>query len=250
MKSSAQLEVGRVKVGRSLRERRLGRQSTACRGLPALPICVCCRASVSIGWIYGSPGPQKAASHNSTMGGRGELVLYHDQLRSAGQKPIVSCRHWRCRPRRDELQPREIRLALPPVPAYAGSSARDHGVPARTGNGNNHQELEKVRCRKTWRRLATRFFRSSLARPSRTGRENQLHPDESGPQRIVPATGGLGVVLSSKRPPAAALVGRVTPVRAVLWDRTPRLAQECEPYRLPLRLRLSPAAGCQHASVE
>ena len=53
------------------------------------------------------------------MGGRGELVLYNDQLRAAGQKPIVSCRHWRCRARHHEIQPREIRLALPPVPAYA-----------------------------------------------------------------------------------------------------------------------------------
>lgn len=95
-----------------------------------------------------------------------------------------------------------------PVPAYAGSSARDHGVPPRTGNSNNHQELEKVRRWKTWYGLATRFFRSSLAQPSRTGRENQLHPDESGPQRIVPATGGLGVGLSSERPPAAAMVGQ------------------------------------------
>ena len=79
--------------------------------------------------MYGSPDPQKAASHNSTMGGRGELVLYNDQLRAAGQKPIVSCGHWRCRARDDELQPREIRLALPPVPAYAESSARNHGIP-------------------------------------------------------------------------------------------------------------------------
>jgi hypothetical protein len=34
----------------------------------------------------------------------------------------------------------------------------------------------------------------------------------------VPATGGLGVGLSSKRSSAAAMVGRVTPVRAVLCD--------------------------------
>ena len=145
------------------------------------------------------------------------MVLYHDQLRAAGQKPTVSDARrarsdapyrWRRRARCDEVQPREIPLALPPLPAYAGSSPRDHCVPARTGNGNNHRELEKVRRRKTWRGLATRFFRSPLARPSRTGRENQLHPDESGPQRIVPATGGLGVGLSSERSPAAALVGR------------------------------------------
>ena len=86
---------------------------------PALPICVCCWASVSIAWIYGFAGPQKATSHNPAMGSRWQLALYHNQLRAAGQKPIVSCRHWRCRARHDELQPREIHLALPPVPAYA-----------------------------------------------------------------------------------------------------------------------------------
>ena len=51
---------------------------------------------------------------------------------------------------------------------------------------------------KAWRGLATRFFRSPLARPSRTGREDQLHPDESGSQRIVRANRGLGVGLWSE----------------------------------------------------
>jgi len=152
-------------------------------------------------------------------------------------------------------------MALPPVPAYAGSSARDYCVPARAGNCKDHQELEEVRCRRAWRELATRFFRSPLARPSRTGRENQLHPDESGSQRIVRAIGGLGVGLSSERPSAAKSIGRavlcaprgtqnagahsprrarcvIRPTsekhsrsvgRAVLC--APRLAQECEPYR-------------------
>ena len=55
--------------------------------------------------------------------------------------------------------------------------------------------------------LATRFFRSSLTGPSRIGRKNQLHPDESGPQRIVPTTRGLDVGLSAKRSSAAELVG-------------------------------------------
>jgi hypothetical protein len=57
------------------------------------------------------------------------------------------------------------------------------GVSARTRNGNERQELEKVRPWETSCRLAMRFLRSSLARPSRTGRENELHPDESGSQR-------------------------------------------------------------------
>jgi hypothetical protein len=80
--------------------------------------------------------------------------------------------------------------------------------PREPGMATTIKNWKKVRRPKTRRGLATRFFRSSLARPSRTGRENQLHPDESGPQRFVPATGGLGVGLSSKRSPAAELVGR------------------------------------------
>ena len=167
--------------------------------------CLCRRASVSIAWMYGSPGPRKAASRNSAMGSRRQLVLYHDQLRAAGQKPSVPRRHWRRRARRHEIQSREIHLALPPVPAYAGSSACNRRVSTRAGNGNNRQELKKNHCWKTWRRLATRFLRQ-VARSSRTRRENQLHPDESGPQRIVPASRGLVVGISSKRPPAAASV--------------------------------------------
>ena len=57
----------------------------------------------------------------------------------------------------------------------------------------------------------TGFFRSPPARSSRTGRENQLHPDESGSQRIAPASRGLVVGISSKRPTAAKLVGRAVP---------------------------------------
>ena len=66
-----------------------------------------------------------------------------------GQKPTVPRRHWQCRARGREIQPREMRLALPAVPAYAGSSACDYCVPARPGNGNDGQELEEVRRRKT-----------------------------------------------------------------------------------------------------
>src|SRR6266566_7658582 len=151
------------------------------------------------------------------MGSRRQLVLYHDQLRAAGQKPTVpdarrarsdAPYRWRCCARCHEIQSREIHLALPPVPAYAGSSACDHRVSARTRHGNVRQELEKVRRWKTWRGLATRFLRPQVARSSRAARENQLHPDESGSQRIVRAPTGLVVGLSSKRPPAAALVGR------------------------------------------
>src|SRR6266496_1081908 len=47
------------------------------------------------------------------------------------------------------------------------------------------QELEEVCGRKTRGGLATRLLRSSPARPSRSGREDELHPDESRPQRLV-----------------------------------------------------------------
>ena len=165
------------------------------------------------------------------MGSRRQPVLYYDQLRAAGLKPIVPRRLWRCRARRHEIQSREIHLALPPVSAHAGPSARNHRVPTRAGNGNDRQELEEVRRWKTWRGLATRFFRSSLARSSRTGRENQLHPDESGSQSIVPASRGLDVGISSKRPTAADLVGRAVPCtpkvrRPRKWSLTrPTIAQ-------------------------
>jgi len=39
-------------------------------------------------------------------------------------------------------------------------------------NANDCQESEEVRRGKTWRGLATRFFRSPLAQPSRTGGED------------------------------------------------------------------------------
>jgi len=74
------------------------------------------------------------------------------------------------------------------------------------GMATTVKNLEEVRRWKTWRGLATRFLRPPPARSSRTRRENQLHPDESGPQRIVPASRGLVVGISSKRPPAAASV--------------------------------------------
>ena len=103
----------------------------------------------------------------------------YDRLFASRQKPTVPRRHWRCGAGRCEIQPREIRLALPAVPAYARSSARDHCVSARTGNANDGEELEKIHRRRAWRGVATRFLRSPFARSSRTGRENRLHPNES-----------------------------------------------------------------------
>lgn len=85
------------------------------------------------------------------MGGRRQLVFRHSQLRAAREKPVVSSRYWRGRARRDEVQPRKMCLALPTVSADAGSFTRHNGVSARTGNGNNYQELEKVRCWKIQR---------------------------------------------------------------------------------------------------
>jgi hypothetical protein len=116
------------------------------------------RASVSVRSAHGFARPQKVTSHDSAVGGRGKLVLYHHQLCAAGQEPALPRRNWRCRARRHEIQPRAIRLALPPLSAYAGSSARDYCVPAQTGYANDHRELEEVRRRKTRRGLATRFF--------------------------------------------------------------------------------------------
>jgi len=52
----------------------------------------------------------------------------------------------------------QVCLALPPVPAHTGSFARHLRVSARTGNGNEDQELEEVCGRKARRRLATRLF--------------------------------------------------------------------------------------------
>ena len=136
-----------------------------------------------LGWLlrrmHGFARPQKTASRNSTIGGRWQLVFHHDQLFASRQKPTVPRRHWRCGAGRCEIQPREIRLALSAVPAYARSSARDHCVSARAGNANDGEELEKIHRRRAWRGVATRFFRSPFARSSRTGRENQLHPNES-----------------------------------------------------------------------
>jgi hypothetical protein len=197
--------VEHVKVGRSLRERRLlrippdGVQASARKRRTARPTFgLCRRASISLRSAHGFAHPRKAASRNSAMGSRRQLILYHDQLRAAGQKPTVpgarralaaaselhdAPYRWRRRAGRHEIQSREIHLALPPVSAYAGSSPRDHCVPTRAGNGNNRQELEKVRSWKIWRVLATRFLRPLVARSSRTRGENQLHPDESSSQR-------------------------------------------------------------------
>ncbi len=60
---------------------------------------------------------------------------------------------------------------------------------SRTGRSSSPDE----RCG-----LATRFFRSAVARPSGTGREDWLHPGESSSERIVRTSGGLGVDLSSE----------------------------------------------------
>jgi hypothetical protein len=122
--------------------------------------------SVPLRSAHGFARPQKVTSLDSAVGGRGKLFFYHHQLRAAGQKPTLPRRNWRCRARRHEIQPRAIRLALPSLSAYAGSSARHYCVPARTGNANDRQELEEVRRGKTWSGLATRFFRAPLAQPS------------------------------------------------------------------------------------
>jgi hypothetical protein len=172
------------------------------RGIARLPFCVYTMSNGPLRCSHGFARPRKAASHNSTMGGRGQLVFHHDQLCVSRQKPIVPCRHWQCRARRHEIQPREIRLALPVVPAYARSSACDHCLSARPGNGNDGEELEKVRRRKARRGLATRFFRSPLSRSPRTGRENQLHPDESGSKGLCQrAEDWVWVYRPNDRPP-------------------------------------------------
>jgi hypothetical protein len=106
-------------------------------------------------------------------------------------------------------------MALPPPPADARSSARDYCVSARTWSENDCQEPEEVHRWKSWRALATRFFRSPLTRPSRTGRENQLYSDESCSQRVVRASAGLGLGLSSERPAVTELVGRAVLCAAI-----------------------------------
>jgi hypothetical protein len=89
--------------------------------------------SVPLCSAHGFARPQKVTSHDSAVDGRGKLVLYHHQLRAAGQELTLPRRNWRCPARRHEIQPRAICLALPLVRAYAGSSARDYCVLARTG---------------------------------------------------------------------------------------------------------------------
>src|SRR5712692_806226 len=78
--------------------------------------------------------------------------------------------------------------------------------------------MEEVCGGKTRRELATRLLRSSPARPSRSGREDGLHPYESRPQGLVRTGGRLDVDLSATRPSAsAARVGL-------------RRAEDCPPY--------------------
>ena len=52
---------------------------------------------------HGFAHRQKAASLHPAVGGRGKLVLYHHQLRAAGQKPTLPRRNWRCHARRHEI---------------------------------------------------------------------------------------------------------------------------------------------------
>ena len=77
------------------------------------------------------------------MGSRGQLVLYHDQMRAAGKESIMPRRHWRGGARSHEVQPREVRLALSSVSAHAGSSARGPRFPARAGYESRRFKLEK-----------------------------------------------------------------------------------------------------------
>jgi len=53
------------------------------------------------------------------------------------------------------------------------------------------------------------FFDHRLRDHHELEEKNQLYPDESGSQRIVRASGGLDVGLSSKRPSATKMVARV-----------------------------------------
>jgi hypothetical protein len=84
------------------------------------------------------------------------------------------------------------------------------------------------------------FFRSPLARSSRTGRENQSHRDESCSQRIVRASRGLGMGLSPERPAATALVGRAVLypmfIRVYGGAHSPRRASCMTRPTLPLRV--------------
>ena len=206
------------------------RFSTACRGLPALPFRHLHDAWLVItlrAWICPSAKNCLTQFHN----GWPKAVGFSSRLTVClrGKKPTVPRRHWRCGASRREIQPREIRLALPAVPAHARSSACNHCVSARTGNGNDAKELEEVHRRKAWRGMATRFFRSSLARSSRTGRENQLHPNESGSQRIVRASGGLDMGLLLERS-AAVLVGRAVLCTPSRLQFTRRRARSDAPY--------------------
>ena len=199
--------LGRVMVGRPLPWAPFGECRSACRGLPALPFLrLPERERLRYAAPHGLACSPKAASHNSTMDGRGQLVLHLHQLRPARQESTVPIRYRQRCARRREVQSREIRLALPPVSADGGSSACDRCLP--TWNANDRQELEEVRCRTTSRGVATRFFRSPPAGSSRTRRKSELHSHESGSERVVRASRRLDVGLSVKQSPAAELVGR------------------------------------------
>src|SRR5207248_9712809 len=145
------------------------------------------------------------------MGGRGQLVLHHHQMRAAGKESIMPRRHWRGGACSHEVRPPEVCLTLSSLPAHAGSSARGPRFPARAGYESRRFKLEKIRRDETRCEMAAGLFRSSVAQRSGTAREDELHPDESSSQRLVPASGGLVVGISSKRPPTADLVGRDTP---------------------------------------
>jgi hypothetical protein len=160
------------------------------------------------------------------------------------EKPTVPSRHRRRRARCDGAQPPQTCLALPPLPAHARPLARHHVVSARAGNEDHDFELEEIYRLETPREMAARFFRPSPAQPSRIAGKDQLHPDESNPQRIVRASGRLDLGLSARRSVATKTrlgregqssarrtnwVGRVNQ-RSASSMRPPRRARSDAPY--------------------
>jgi hypothetical protein len=72
--------VNRGRVGRArtpVRADFVGPPS-ACRGLPALPFCVYTMSGALLRCAGGFARPQNVVSHNSAMGGRGQLVLHNN----------------------------------------------------------------------------------------------------------------------------------------------------------------------------